>query len=51
MILLYRERNGDYLAIETTTNGFYQQIYSQDHFVGRATAIAGLVPLHTLILG
>jgi hypothetical protein len=43
LILFYRERNGDYLAIETDTNRFYRQVYGKDHFEGRATAIAGLV--------
>jgi hypothetical protein len=42
MILFYRERNGDFLAIETATNRFYRQIYGKDHYEGRATAIAGL---------
>lgn len=43
MILFYRERGGDYLAIATETNRFYRQIYGKDHFEGRATAIQGLV--------
>ena len=43
MILFYRERNSDYLAIDTATNRYYRQIYNKDHFEGRATAIAGLV--------
>lgn len=40
MLLFYREKNGDYLAIETTTNAYYRQHLGKDHFEGRATAIA-----------
>ncbi len=43
MILFYRERNGDYLAIDTATNDYYRRIFGKDHFEGRATAIEGLV--------
>ena len=43
MILYYREKNGDFLAIDTDTNAYYRQVFGQDHFEGRATAIAGLV--------
>ena len=43
MILFYRERNGDYLAINTATNGYYRRTFGKDHFEGRATAIEGLV--------
>lgn len=43
MILYYRENNGDFLAIDTTTNAYYLRHFDQDHFEGRATAIAGLV--------
>ena len=43
MILYYREHNGDYLAIESSTNAFYRNTFGKDHFEGRATAIAGLV--------
>lgn len=43
MILYYREDNGDYLAIETGTNDYYRRNFGQDHFEGRATAIAGQV--------
>lgn len=43
MILFYRERNGDYLAIDTATNRYYRDNFGKDHFEGRATAIAGLV--------
>ncbi len=43
MILFYQEENGDYFAIDTDTNPYYRQVLGQDHFEGRATAIAGLV--------
>ena len=43
MTLYYREKNGDFLAIDTDTNGYYRQVFGQDHFEGRAAAIAGLV--------
>jgi len=43
MILFYRERGGDYLAIDTATNRHYCDHFGQDHFEGRATAIQGLV--------
>lgn len=43
MILFYREDNGDYLAIDTTTNAYYRTNLGKDHFEGRATAIAGQV--------
>lgn len=44
MILFYRERGtGDFLAIDTATNRYYLDTFGQDHFEGRATAIAGLV--------
>jgi len=43
MICFYREHNGDYLAIESSTNRFYLDVLSKDHFEGRATAIEGLV--------
>src|SRR5437879_1446124 len=43
MICFYRERNGDYLALDTATNPFYLDVLGKDHFEGRATAIAGLV--------
>lgn len=43
MILYYHENNGDYLAIETTTNRYYRVHFGKDHFEGRATAIAGQV--------
>jgi hypothetical protein len=43
MILYYREDNGDYLAIDTTTNRYYLDTMGQDHFEGRATAIEGLI--------
>lgn len=43
MILYFRESHGDYLAIDMTTNAYYLRCFGQDHFEGRATAIAGLV--------
>jgi hypothetical protein len=43
MILYYREDNGDFLAIETGTNGYYRRNFGKDHVEGRATAIAGLI--------
>lgn len=43
MIVYYREKNGDYLAIDTDTNAYYRQVFGQDHIEGRAAAIAGLV--------
>ncbi len=43
MILFFREENGDFLAIDTGTNRYYLDHFGQDHFEGRATAIAGLV--------
>jgi hypothetical protein len=43
MILYYRERNGDFLAIDTSTNRYYLRTFGKDHYEGRATAIASLV--------
>ena len=43
MILFYRERDGDFLAIDTATNRYYRDTFGKDHFEGRATAIQGLV--------
>jgi len=43
MIQFFQEDNGDYLAIDTDTNRYYRDHFGQDHFEGRATAIAGLV--------
>ena len=40
MIFFFQERNGDFLAIDTSTNRYY---LDHDHFEGRATAIEGLV--------
>ncbi len=42
MILFYEEKNGDFLAIDTTTNAYYRQVLGHDTFEGRAAAIAGL---------
>jgi hypothetical protein len=43
MIRFFRENNGDYLAIDTSTNRHYLENFGKDHFEGRATAIEGLV--------
>jgi hypothetical protein len=43
VILYYRERNDDYLAIDTGTNDYCRQVLGRDDFEGRAAAIAGLV--------
>jgi hypothetical protein len=43
MISFYRENTGDFLAIDTATNGYYLRNFRQDHFEGRATAIANQV--------
>jgi hypothetical protein len=43
VILYFREDNGDYLAIDSSTNSYYRRLYGKDHFEARATAIAGLV--------
>ena len=43
MILYYRERNGDYLAINAGTNRYYRTALGKDRYEGRATAIASLV--------
>jgi hypothetical protein len=44
MIRFYREtETDDFLAIDTETNRFYLDTYGQDHFEGRASAIAGLL--------
>jgi hypothetical protein len=43
MILYYRERNGDFLAIDTSTNRYHRTLFGNDYYEGRATAIASLV--------
>ena len=43
MIHYYQETNGDFLAIDTSTNRYYRAIFGKDQFEGRATAIAGHV--------
>jgi hypothetical protein len=43
MICFYREQNGDFLAIDTTTNRYYLDNFGKDQFEGRATAIERLV--------
>jgi hypothetical protein len=40
MIAYFQEHNGDYLAIDTSTNRYYLDVLGKDHFEGRATAIA-----------
>ncbi len=42
MIRYYRESNGDYLAIDAATNGYYRRVLGWDQFEGRAAAVAGL---------
>ena len=41
MIRYYREANGDFLAIDAATNGYYRRVLGWDHFEGRAAAVAG----------
>jgi hypothetical protein len=43
MILFFQERNGDFLAIDTTSRAYYGASLGRDEYEGRATAIAGLV--------
>ena len=43
MIFFFQECNGDFLAIDTSTNRSYLDHFGHDHFEGRATAIAGLI--------
>ena len=43
MIAYFRENNGDFLAVDTSTNRYYREHFGQDCFEGKATAIAGLV--------
>lgn len=43
MILYYQESNGDFLAVASETNAYYQVNHGKDYFEGRATALAGLV--------
>jgi hypothetical protein len=43
MILFYRERNGDFLAIDTASNDYYRRVLGRDHFDGIAAAIEGQV--------
>lgn len=43
MILFFQEENGDFLAIDTSTNRHFRDVFGHDHFEGRATAIEGLV--------
>jgi hypothetical protein len=43
VIVYYCEKNGDFLTIDTDTNAYYRRVFSQDHFEGRAAAIAGLI--------
>ena len=41
-MLYFREANGDYLAIDPATNGYYRRCFGKDDFEGRAAAVAGL---------
>jgi hypothetical protein len=43
VIVYYREKNGDYLAVDTDTRGYYLAALGRDEYEGRAAAIAGLV--------
>lgn len=43
MILYYRERNGNFLAIDTSTNCYHRKMFGNDYYEGRAAAIASLV--------
>jgi hypothetical protein len=43
VILFYREKTGDYLAVDTDTNRYFRRVLGHDTFEGRATAITGLV--------
>jgi hypothetical protein len=43
MMLFFQARNGDFLAIDTGTNGYYLDRFGRDRFEGRARAVAGLV--------
>jgi hypothetical protein len=43
MTAFFQESNGDFLAIDTSTNRYYLDHFGKDHFEGRATAIVGLV--------
>jgi hypothetical protein len=39
----YREPDGDYLAVDPTSRGYYVETQGRVLYEGRATAIAGLV--------
>jgi hypothetical protein len=43
VILFYREHNGDFLAVDSSTNRYYRTTFGKDQYEGRATAIAGQV--------
>jgi hypothetical protein len=43
MIVYFREQNGDFLAVEWGTRGYYLGTFGRDEYQGRATAIAGLL--------
>jgi hypothetical protein len=43
MTLYYRENNGDFLAIVTSTNRYYLATFGEDYLEGRATAVKGVV--------
>jgi hypothetical protein len=40
VIVFYREKSGDYLAIDTASNDYYRRMLGKDQYEGRATAIA-----------
>jgi len=43
MIVYYRERNGDWLAIDSSTIRYRRTVFAKDHYDARATAIASVV--------
>ena len=43
MVRFFQERNGDFLAIDTTSRSYYVAPLGRDEYEGRATAIAGQV--------
>ena len=40
-MVYYREADGDFLAIDPATNGYYRRLLGPDQFEGRAAAVAG----------
>lgn len=43
MVHYFQEINGDFLAVQSETNGYYLKNFGEDCFEGRATAVAGLI--------